>query len=164
MINAIVAVDCWWGIGRNNDLLFHLKKDMEFFKEKTLNHTVLMGENTLLSMPNSKPLKNRTNVVLCPEGHEYEGCICFHNFEDIVDFAKTKAQTEELFVIGGARFYASMLDYCDRLYITKVAADGQAEVFFPEIDNDSRFVCVSESETIEDNGYLIRFCIYERRA
>ena len=86
-IIGIVCVDNKWNIGTNNDLLFHLKGDMKFFKEKTLNQTVCMGKNTLLSLPGSKPLKNRTNIVLCSEGHEYEGCICKHSFDEIIDLA-----------------------------------------------------------------------------
>ncbi len=69
MINCIVAVDRNWGIGKKNGLLFNIKADMKYFRENTKNKIVLMGENTLLSFPGSKPLKNRVNVVLCPDGY-----------------------------------------------------------------------------------------------
>ena len=74
-MNAIVAVDNNWGIGKNNGLLFHIPTDMDFFKKKTLNKVIVMGSNTLLSFPNSKPLKNRTNIVLFPGGKR-DDCIC----------------------------------------------------------------------------------------
>ena len=64
MIRAIVHVDKKWGIGKGNDMMFSLPKDMKFFRETTLNHTVVMGGNTLRSFPNQKPLKNRVNIVL----------------------------------------------------------------------------------------------------
>ena len=92
MINCIVAVDRNWGIGKKNGLLFNIKADMKYFSEMTKNKVVLMGENTLLSFPGSKPLKNRLNVVLCQEGHEYEGCICLHSFEAMLNFAKIMAK------------------------------------------------------------------------
>ena len=63
MINAIVCVDNNWAIGKNNGLLFNIKADMKYFRETTKNTVVCMGENTLLSLPGSKPLKNRVNVV-----------------------------------------------------------------------------------------------------
>ena len=74
-MNLIVAVDTKWGIGKRNDLLFHLKKDMQHFVEYTRNKVVVMGSNTLLSFPGSKPLKNRTNIVLWPGGGPVEGAI-----------------------------------------------------------------------------------------
>ena len=68
MINAILHCDKEWGIGRKNDLMFKLPKDMKFFRDTTKGHVVVMGSNTLLSFPNGKPLKNRINVVLWPGG------------------------------------------------------------------------------------------------
>ena len=73
MIRAIVAVDEKWGIGKNNGLLFSLPEDMKFFRQTTSGKTVVMGYNTLLSFPGGKPLKNRVNVVLCPDGKQIEG-------------------------------------------------------------------------------------------
>ena len=64
MIYAIVHVDQQWGIGKGNDMMFSLPKDMQFFRKTTLNHTVVMGGNTLRSFPNGNPLKNRVNIVL----------------------------------------------------------------------------------------------------
>ena len=64
MIRAIVHADKKWGIGKNNDMMFSLPKDMKFFRETTMGHTVVMGGNTLRSFPNGKPLKNRVNIVL----------------------------------------------------------------------------------------------------
>ena len=63
MIKAIVHVDKNWGIGKGNDMMFSLPLDMKFFRETTMGKVVCMGYNTLLSLPNSKPLKNRTNIV-----------------------------------------------------------------------------------------------------
>lgn len=161
MISAIVCVDRKWGIGKKNGLLFHLPIDMRFFKEKTTGHAVVMGENTLLSFPGSKPLKNRVNVVLCPEGHEYEGCATFHDFGKMLAFIKALQEDAEVFVIGGAMTYKSMLPYCDRAYVTKVDADGEAEVFFPNLDELGGFRKEKTAEA-EDNGLKMEFWQYDR--
>lgn len=160
MIKAIVCVDENWAIGKNNDLLFHLKKDMQFFKEKTTMSIVVMGENTLLSLPGSKPLKNRINIVLCPEGKEYPGCVCFHDFDKLV--AQLKALDCNIYVIGGGMMYNSMLPYYEEVYVTRVKADGEGTVFFPNLDKDPDFCLEHCSEDIEDNGYTLNFCTYKR--
>ena len=162
MIKAIVCVDEKWAIGKDNGLLFNLKEDMQFFKEKTTWSIVVMGENTLLSLPGSKPLKNRINIVLCPEGREYPGCLCFHNFNNLVN--QLKALDCDIYVIGGGMMYNSMLPYYDEVYVTKVEADGEGTVFFPNLDENADFELVESSDFIKDGDYIINFCKYERKA
>ena len=162
MINCIVCVDNNWGIGKKNGLLFNIKADMKYFREMTKNKVVLMGENTLLSFPGSRPLKNRVNVVLCPEGHEYEGCICLHSFEAMLNFAQIMAKEYDVFVIGGGYFYNSMLPYYDRVYVTHVdAADPEAEVFFPDL-NKAGFKVIAETSIQEENEYKFKMVTYEK--
>ena len=85
MIISILNCDKEYGIGKKNGLLFSLKEDMAFFRKTTLNHVVAMGENTLLSFPNQKPLKNRTNIVLSADkSHNYEGVVNVHSFEEFL--------------------------------------------------------------------------------
>ena len=85
MIISILNCDNKWGIGKRNGLLFSLPLDMKFFRETTKGHVVAMGENTLLSFPGSKPLKNRTHIVLSADPtHNYEGVINVHTFEDFL--------------------------------------------------------------------------------
>ncbi len=69
-MRAIFHCDNRWGIGRSNGLMFHLPKDMKFFRETTSGKTVVMGLNTLRSFPGGRPLKNRINIVLCPDDLE----------------------------------------------------------------------------------------------
>lgn len=164
MINCIVAVDRNWGIGKNNGLLFNLKADMKFFREKTKNTIVCMGERTLLSFPNSAPLKNRANIVLCPDGHEYAGCICVHSLEQMITTVQVLSKVHDVFIIGGGMFYAAMLPYCDKVFVTKVAAeDADATVFFPNLDLDkSAFVLTTESEELEEDGLRFKFTTYDK--
>ena len=159
MIRAIVHADKEWGIGKNNDMMFSLPKDMKFFRETTLNHTVVMGGNTLRSFPNAKPLKNRVNIVLS-RGQVRDDCILVPNFDELKK-AILECENEEIYVIGGGVIYKELLPYCEEILVTKVDAIGGAEVFFPNLDEDENFTCIYESEPIDDNGLTIRFTTYK---
>ena len=158
-IRAIVAVDEKWGIGKKNGLLFSLKEDMKFFRETTLGKTVCMGYNTLLSFPGGKPLKNRKNIVICPEGIKREDVTVVYTMEEML--SELKKEEGEVFVIGGAMFYKTMLPYCEEVFVTKVFADGNAEVFYENLDENADFKCVYESEAIKDGDYSIKFTTYK---
>ena len=161
MIITILCVDKKWGIGKQNGLLFSLPKDMKFFRDTTLNHVVAMGENTLLSFPNSKPLKNRHHIVLSQdESHNYEGVENVHSFREFLEKIAEASSNEDVYIIGGASIYRQTLPYVNKILLTKVDADGAAELYFPNLDLDPYFVLESESEEIDDNGYKIRFCTY----
>lgn len=163
MIIGIVAVDRKWGIGKNNDLLFKLPKDMEFFRFTTRQSIVFCGYNTLLSFPGSKPLKGRSTICLCPEEIDREDCYCIHNFDEAVKLVKELSKTHDVFVIGGAMLYQSMLPYYDKVYVNKVCADGEATVFFPNLDDNSDFE-VSYADNVEvDNGYETQLVVYWRK-
>ena len=164
MIISILNCDKEYGIGKKNGLLFSLKEDMAFFRRTTLNHVVAMGENTLLSFPNQKPLKNRTNIVLsADETHNYEGVVNVHSFEEFLKIVAKYAQNEDVYIIGGASMYRQTLDYVDFVYLTKVDAIGGAEVFFVNIDADPRFEIISESEPLQDGDYKIKFVTYRNK-
>ncbi|MCQ2387805.1 MAG: dihydrofolate reductase [Clostridia bacterium] len=159
-MKSIVAVDKKWGIGKKNGLLFSLPLDMQFFKEHTLNKVVVMGSNTLKSFPNGKPLKNRINIVLFPGGEKRDDCIVVDNMDELKLELK-KYNTDDVFIIGGAMFYKTMLPYCSEVFVTKVDADGEAEVFYENLDKLSNWNMVYESETQETNGYKIKFTTYK---
>lgn len=158
-MKAIFHCDRHWGIGRNNDLMFSLPKDMKFFRETTSGKVVVMGRNTLLSLPNG-PLKNRVNIVLSPS--DVEGVITVHDLGELFEEVK-KYPPDDVFVIGGASVYRTLIPYCTEVLVTKVDADGGAEVFVPDLDLDPNFECVSESTPVEDNGYLTRYCTYRNQ-
>ena len=164
MIISILNCDKEYGIGKKNGLLFSLKEDMKFFRTTTLNHVVAMGENTLLSFPGSKPLKNRTNIVLsADETHNYEGVVNVHSFEEFLRMVAKYAKDEDVYIIGGASMYRQTLPYVDLVYLTKVDAIGGAEVFFVNIDDDENFEIIKESETIKDGDYNIKFVTYKNK-
>ena len=159
MIYAIVHADKEWGIGKGNDMMFSLPKDMKFFRETTMGHTVVMGGKTLRSFPNQKPLKNRVNIVLS-RGQVRDDCIIVSSYEALKTEMKAR-ENEDIFIIGGGEIYKALLPYCHGAYVTKVDAVGGAEVFFPNLDENENFICVEEGEPIEDNGYTIRFAKYQ---
>ena len=161
MIISILNCDKKFGIGKKNGLLFSLPLDMKFFRETTRGHVVCMGENTLLSFPGSKPLKNRTNIVLSQDPtHNYEGVVNVHTFEEFLSKIKEYSENETVFVIGGASIYRQTLPYVDKVLLTKVNADGGAEVFFPNLDEDPAFKCIDEGTPVMDGDIEIRFTTY----
>ena len=161
MIYAIVHADKDWGIGKGNDMMFSLPKDMKFFRETTMGHTVVMGGNTLRSFPNQKPLKNRVNIVLS-RGQVRDDCVIVRSYDELKTAMKAR-ENEDIFVIGGGEVYRELLPYCHGAYVTKVDAIGGAEVFFPNLDLHPDFICVEESEPMDDNGLTIRFTKYENK-
>lgn len=164
MIISILNCDKKFGIGKKNGLLFSLPLDMKFFRETTKGHVVAMGENTLLSFPGSKPLKNRTHIVLSKdESHNYDGVINVHTFEDFLKRIKEYSSKEDVYIIGGASIYNQTIEYVDEVLLTKVNADGGAEVFFHNVDEDENFECAEESEPVLDGEIEIKFTKYLNR-
>ena len=162
MIRAILHADEKWGIGKNNGLMFSIPKDMKFFRETTNGKTVVMGGNTLRSFPNGNPLKNRVNIVLS-RSLRRDDCVIVSDYEALKEEMKAR-QNEDIYIIGGGSVYAALLPYCEEILVTKVNADGGADVFFPNLDEDGNFAVKSESEEIEDNGYSIKFVTYQNLA
>ena len=161
MIISILNCDSKWGIGKRNGLLFNLPLDMKFFRETTKGHVVAMGENTLLSFPGSKPLKNRINIVLSQDiTHNYEGVINVHTFDEFLHEIKKASEQDDVYVIGGASIYRQTLPYVDKVLLTKVLADGKAEVFFVNLDEHPDFEMVESGPIIKDGEIDIKFTTY----
>lgn len=161
---SILNCDKNYGIGKRNGLLFRLPKDMAFFRSSTLGHVCAMGENTLLSFPNQKPLPKRTSIVLSQDPtHNYEGVVNVHSFEEFLRAIEEYKAKDDVFIIGGASIYRQTLPYVDEVWLNKVDADGEAEVFFVNMEEEKDFVLVSKGEAIEDNGYFTSLHIYQRR-
>lgn len=162
-MRAIVVVDQKWGIGKQNDLLFRLPADMKHFRETTSGKVVVMGSNTLLSFPGGRPLKDRVNIVLWPDGPQREDCVLVRSLGELFE-AAAQYPPEDVFVVGGAMLYRTLLPYCSEVIVTKVEADGGAEVFFENLDALENWSCVAEGAPLETNGYVIRFCVYQNAA
>ena len=159
-MRAILHADKNWGIGKNNGLMFKIPADMKFFKETTTGNVVVMGSNTLKSFPQGKPLKDRTNIVLYPDGEDRDDCKIVRSLEELFSEIK-KYPSEKVFVIGGQMMYRTLLYYCDEVLVTKVEAEGDADAFFENLDENANFKLVYESEPQETNGYTIKFTTYK---
>lgn len=130
MFSIIAAIGKNWELGKNNNLIFHIKEDMNFFKETTSGHKIVMGRKTWESLPGKLP--NRTNIVLST--HDVEGSD--EVVHDIAKFiADNKDTDEEIFVIGGGSVYMEFLPVASKIYLTEVDAEDQnADTYFPEFD------------------------------
>ena len=136
-IALIVAMDENRGIGKDNDLMWHLPADMKFFRETTTNHIVVMGRKNFESIPEKyRPLPKRENVVLTRNSSfKAEGCLVAHSMEECLNlFPENDERT--LFIIGGGEIYRQALEMniLDELYITHVNKSYDADTFFPKFD------------------------------
>ena len=165
-VSLIVAVGNDGAIGKDNDLLWHLPKDMRYFKEKTLGHPIITGRKNYISIPEKyRPLVDRTNIVLTRNtDFKEDGCIIAHSLEDALD-AATQEKSQEVFIIGGGQIYKEALEknLVDTLYVTHVEGDFDADTFFPSIDN-SIWKRLSESSHDKDDRhpYSFSFVVYEK--
>ena len=152
-MNAIVAVSENGGIGKDNELLFHISADLKRFKELTSGHTVIMGRKTLQSLPGGRGLPNRRNIVITRDSDfTAERAEVVHSIDEALALAD-----EDAFVIGGASIYAAMLPYCEKVYLTKVYAEAEADAYFPALDG---WQVAEQSEIMEENGLRFQYIDY----
>ena len=156
-ISIICAIAQNRAIGLNNQLLWHIPEDFKHFKEKTLGHVIVMGQKTYESI--GKPLPNRTTIVLSNDPScKIEGVIMCGTFEDV--FAKAREiEKEEIFICGGGSVYAQTISMADKLYLTVVKRDFEADTFFPEY---SEFKKVISSRESRDENFEYTFLELER--
>jgi dihydrofolate reductase len=136
-VSLIAAVSENNVIGHKGRLPWHLPDDLQRFRKLTGGKTVIMGRKTYESL--GQPLPNRRNIIVTrQEGYRAEGCEVVHSLEEALRKASAPSpQTpgmEEVFVIGGAELYRQALALAHRLYLTRVHAQVEGEVFFPEVD------------------------------
>ena len=159
MINIIAAITDNNALGKDNKLLFRLKKDMAHFKNITTDNVVIMGRKTYESI--GKTLPNRVNIVLSRNMKSNEEFYTFDSIEKAIEWSKENYPQKEIFIIGGASVYDKVLkDYIvDKLYMTKIKQTVEdADAFFPEIDYKRKW-SITSVERFFENG--IEFFIYE---
>ncbi len=159
MFSLIVAIANNNVIGLDNKMPWHYPNDLKYFKETTLNHKVVMGYNTYMSILDylKKPFSNRQNIILSFESFEsdFDNVFVYDNLESLIE--KYKNSEEEVFVAGGMTIYEQMLEHCERLYITHINKTYPGDAFFPTIDF-SKFTKTSSKIDGE-----LEFCVYERK-
>ncbi len=149
-ISIIVAVAQNFAIGKDNDLLFHLPNDLKRFKQITSGHTLIMGRNTLLSLP-KWPLPNRRHIVITDSKEDnFEGCEMVYSLDQAIDKVENE---QEAFVIGGGLVYRQFYPLAGKLYLTLVHKSFDADTFFPEIDFNEWQEVEREDLYDEKNGF-----------
>lgn len=163
-MNLIVAVDENWGIGNKGGLLVHVPKDMQYFKDKTLNKVVIMGRKTVQSLPHGKPLPNRTTLVLSQdEQYNQEGILKFSSLQAL-ESALKNYNDDDVFVCGGERVYKDLLSQCKIAYVTKFDGAYEADTFFPNLDALDNWVLAEQGEKQQQNGVTFQFCVYKNKS
>lgn len=174
-MQIIAAVDRNWGIGYNNHLLFHSKKDMSCFRQHTMGNIVIMGRKTLESFPGGAPLSGRANIVLTRNGlaeqtkeigsgYTYENTGTRLVSAGSVEEARKMAENlpGKIYIIGGGEIYQEFLPLVSTAYITQFEAEAKADTFFPDLAADPEWEQVSVSEEFREEELLFRFYCYER--
>ena len=164
-VSLIVAVAENGVIGKDNDLIWHLPKDMRFFKETTMGHHVIMGRKNFESIPHKyRPLPDRTNIVITRQSeYKAEGCIVVDSVEAALEIAKNNGDIEP-FIIGGGQIYKIALEenLVDKIYLTKVHHSFEGDTFFPELSSDWKETNKIEIKADEKHKYNYDFITLER--
>lgn len=166
IVSLIAAVAQNGVIGKDNDLVWDIPEDMQFFRDTTRNHCIVTGRRNYESIPlKFRPLKNRTNIVVSQQFNAFEpGVIVCESIEKAIEFAEKQGESE-LFVIGGGKVYEYCLKHnlADKLYVTWVHQDFEGDTHFPTI-NTADFELVSERKSHQDNPTNLdyTFCVYQK--
>ncbi len=160
-IHAIVAVASDWAIGRQGELLCHMPADMRHFKEVTMGHSIIMGRKTFESFPR-RPLPGRQNIVITRNADwQYPGVTVVHSLDEAI----AAAETEAVFIIGGAQVYQESLPLVEVLHLTRINARwASADAYFPELDMNEWQEVEHEHHTSDHkNAYEFDFITLKRR-
>lgn len=157
-MNAIVAVDENWGIGRNGQLLARISADLRRFKALTTGHAVILGRKTLQTFPGGRPLPGRENLIMSTTMNAApEGAKVFRDLDSLLDYAP-----ENAFVIGGETVYRELLPYCGKAYVTKIHQTFDADAFFPALDDLDGWKVTETEGPFEESGLRFSYVTYER--
>ena len=159
-MDAIVAVYSDWGIGDGGTQPVVLKADRRHFRSLTDGSAVIVGRKTLEDFPGGKPLANRFNIVVSRQGINVDGALVVHSTGEALDAAE---DFEQCFVIGGASVYMQFFNYLERVYVTKIDIEPPSDSFFPNLDRNPEWECVSQEPWEEEDGIRYCFCTYEKK-
>ena len=165
-VSLIVAVSENGVIGKANDLIWHLPKDMKFFKKTTLGHHVIMGRKNFESIPHKfRPLRNRINIIITTQvDYLAKDCITVNSVEDALEIARQNGDKEP-FIIGGGQIYKIALekDLVDRIYLTKVHHSFDGDTFFPELTEKWEETKRMNCKIDENHAYNYSFLTFEKK-
>lgn len=158
-INIVVAIAANNAIGKNNELLWHLPKDLKHFKEMTTGHTVIMGRKTFDSI--GKPLPKRRNIVVTRQSLTIEGCEVVNSLEAAIALCTGEAEVD---IVGGAEIYKQAMPIVNYLHLTIVHQAFEADAYFPEINEDEwQEISREDHQPDEKNALPFSFITLKRR-
>ena len=162
IISLIVAMDEKRGIGKDGKLPWRLSSDLKRFRELTMGHHMIVGRKTFESI--GKPLPGRQTIVVTRNASfKADGCIVAGSVQAALAAAQERGEPE-VFVIGGAEIYTQTLDVADRVYLTQVHAQVDADTFFPELKHDRWTETQNAFQAADDrNQYSFSFKLLERK-
>ena len=164
-MNIIVSVDKKWGIGNKGKLLVSIPRDKKLFREETIGKVIIMGHNTLLSLPGAQPLAGRKNIVLSRDkALSIKGATVLNSVDDCLDYIKkNNINDSDVFVIGGESVYNDFLPYCDVAHITYIDYEYESDRRFLNLDINKEWELIleTEEETYFDIPYTFR--LYKRK-
>ena len=146
-------------LGKDNDLIWHISDDLKRFKRLTTGHAIIMGRKTFESMP--KALPNRTNIVLTKrKDYQAQGAEVVHTVEDALEIVKEDVQP---FIIGGGQIYSLFMPLCDRIELTRVHHEFEADVYFTDIDlNEFEVIAEEYVSKTEEQPYNYTYLTYQK--
>jgi len=164
IISLVVAASENNVIGKNNQLLWHLPKDMKFFKNVTWGMPVVMGRKTFASIGN-KPLPGRPNIVITRQpGWTAEGVSVVNSVDAAAALAE-QLNYKEIFIIGGGVIYMIAFDRANKIYMTRVHAELEGDTYFPVIEkNDWALTSNTDNPADEKHAYAYSFQLWERKS
>ena len=159
-LEIIVAIDEKGGIGKNNQLLWHLPADLKHFKQITSGFPVIMGRKTYDSI--GRPLPNRRNIVISRQQDlKIEGVEIVNSLDSALALV---AQEKKAFIIGGAEIFAAAMPLVGTIHLTVVHASFEADTFFPKIEAlDWKKLDEESHQPDEKNTLPYTFITYRRR-
>ena len=159
-MKIILAVDENWGIGKGNEMLFHLSTDLKHFKEETIHNIVIMGRNTYESMGSG--LTDRENIVLSRNtDYRLDDAKVFNDYKEVLSFVENSPN--EAYVIGGSQIVEIFLPFCNEAIITKIYASRDADTYLHNFDKDNNFEIINKSGINKENGIKFEYITYRRK-
>ena len=160
-VTMIAAIGKNNELGKNGDLIWKFKEDLNFFKEQTMGKPMVMGYNTFYSLRGGKPLPGRQHIVLTSRDIEPNPQITIiRSVDELLKYIEE--YNDEVMIIGGAKFYSTMMEYADKLILTEIdAEDREADVYFPKF-NKEEWNIIDLGE-YDENNIKYMHCIYTKK-
>ena len=162
IISLIVAAANNNVIAKNGQLPWHQANDMQYFKNTTWGMPVIMGRKTFQSL--GKALNGRKNIVIThQQDWKAEGVVVVKNLDDAL-FVAGETDAKEAFVIGGGEIYRLAFEKAWRIYLTRIKAEPDGDIYFPQIDTKEwKLISSDDHKADEKNQYAYSFQVWERR-